>query len=233
MPPIKSVFYGFGAWVGSYTGPTSCEWWPRDPSTMLPPYDASKLIKSDLSKNVNAVITGGLPIGQLQVDNPPVSGGQTKIGSTFPNGSMNNSCWLEKNVYDALGPGVKPPRVGYGMQCFDYELTTVYYWNGINANRRFWGYYVQIDSENGNNALVSVWPPGRSQEPGVRPVGAWWLDLPAVADDPVNGFSQVWVGAGRPKQGALFIDAPTASASGMGSPKLPPASGYDAVPVVS
>ena len=228
MPPvIKSVFYGFGAWVGSYTGPTSCEWWPQDPSTLNPPYDTNKLIRTNLAKNVNAVISGGLPIGQLQVDNPPVSGGQTKIGATFPNGSMLNSCWLEKNVYDALG-AAKPQRVGYGMQCYDYELTTVYYWNGINANRRFWGFYVQIDSENGDNALLSIWPAGRSQVPNVRPLGSWWLDIPTIADDPANGFSSVWIGAGKPKQGALYIDSVTTASLGVGGPKLPPFQGLEA-----
>src|SRR5688572_5580163 len=101
MPPvIKSVFYGFGAWVGSYSSATVCEWWPADPSTLNPPYDPNQLIRSNLARNVYAVINGGLPLNQLQVDNAPSFGGLTKIGSTFPNGSMLNSCWLEKSIYD-------------------------------------------------------------------------------------------------------------------------------------
>jgi hypothetical protein len=139
VPPNRSVFYGFGAWVGQQTGPTSCKWWPQDPNTLNPPFDTSKLIDSNLANNP-AAVSGGLPITSIEVDNAPPGGGLTKIGATFPGGSTLNSCWMDQLVYDALPTAVKPPRIPAGFECREYELTTVLYWSGPLANRRFWGF---------------------------------------------------------------------------------------------
>jgi hypothetical protein len=230
MPPARTITYGFGSWVGQQTGLTTCGWWAQDPNTLNPPFDANKLISSDLSKNLQAVRNGQISIAQIQVDDAPVNGGETKIGPTFPNGSLINGCWLEKGDYDALPSSKKPPRVPADMQCRDYELTTVWYWSGALANRRFWGFYAEIVQEQAGLANVSVWPAGKSLEPGQGPAGSWWLNLTTVAHPLEAGFTTIWTGLGNPKQGALFLDAPTRLNLGLAGPKLPRGAGHSVVP---
>jgi hypothetical protein len=230
MPPSRTVTYGFSAWVGNCTGLSTCGWWPQDPTTLNPQFDQSKLISSDLSKNLQAVRNGQIQLGAVQVDDPPIYGGETKIGPTFPNGMYTGGCWLEKGDYDALPANVKPGRIPAGMQCRDYELTTVWYWNGALANRRFWGFYAEITQEQGTSALVSIWPAGKSLVPGQQAAGAWWLDIPAVAHPIEAGFTQIGTGLQNPKQGAFFIDAQTRLSLGISGPKLPPGSGNSVSP---
>lgn len=232
MPASRTITYGFGAWVGQQTGLTTCGWWAQDPNTLNPPFDASKLISSDLSKNLQAVRNGQITAAQIQVDDPPTYGGETKIGPTFPNGSLINGCWLEKGDYDALPAAKKPPRVPADMHCRDYELTTVWYWSGAMANRRFWGFYAEITQEQGQSALVSIWPAGKSLEPGQQPAGSWWCNLSTQAHPIEAGFTQIGVGLANPKQGALFIDAPTRQAFGISGPKIPKYLGANVLPRV-
>lgn len=229
MPASRSVFYGFGAWVGQTTGLTTCKWWPSDPNTTNPPFNQATLISNDLAANPTAHL-GGLPLASVHVDNPPPTGGLTKLGPTFPTGSMINGCWLESGFYDALAAGVKPPRVPHGMACRDYELATVLYWSGPLANRRFWGFYVEINSEQGQSALVSIWPAGKSLVAGQLPATSVWLTLSTCSHPIETGFTQVGVGLQNPKQGALFLDAPTVLALGLGGPKLPPSTGNELYP---
>jgi hypothetical protein len=221
MPPSRTITYGFGSWVGTQTGLTTCGWWPKDPSTLVPAFDQTKLINSDLSKNLQAVRNGQITLAQIQVDDAPVNGGETKVGPTFPVGSLINGCWLEKARYDALAANVKPPRVPADMQCRDYELATVWYWSGALANRRFWGFYAEIVGEQANASNVSFWPAGKSLEAGQGPVVTIWLNLANVAHPIEAGFTQIGNGLGFPKQGALFIDAPTRLNLGLSGPKLP------------
>jgi hypothetical protein len=226
----RSIFFGFGAWVGQQTGLTTCGWWAKDPATLNPPFDTTKLIASDLAKNPQAVRNGQLAPPYIQVDDAPVHGALTKIGPTWPTGSTLNSCWIEAAKYNALAPAVKPPRIGYGMACREYELTTVTYWAGPLINRRFWGFYAEITSEQGQQALCSIWPAGKSLVPGQQPAGSWWVNLATQAHPIEAGFTQIGVGVGSPKQGALFLDAPTAGNLHLSGPKLPPTMGHDPIP---
>ncbi len=230
MPASRTITYGFGAWVGTQTGLTTCGWWPQDPNTLNPPFDNSKLISNDLSKNLQAVRNGTITAAQIQVDDAPANGGETKVGPTFPTGSLINGCWLEKARYDALAAGIKPPRVPADMHCREYELTTVWYWSGAMANRRFWGFYAEITAEQGTSALCSIWPAGKSLEAGQAPSGSWWLNLPVVGHPIEAGFTQIGTGLGKPKQGALFIDAPTRLSLGLSGPKIPKALGSNIIP---
>ncbi|MBA3397956.1 MAG: hypothetical protein H0T89_35355 [Deltaproteobacteria bacterium] len=229
----RSIFYGFGAWIGQLHGPTRCSWWPNDPNDPSINWDPQKLISSDLDANPHAIRTRGLARAQLEVDDKPGHGGLTRLGPTFPLGSLINSIWLEQSKYDVLPPVRKPPRVPPNMQCRDYELCTVLYWDDQAsplANRRFWGLHAEIVSEQGANALVSIWPPGRSQVPGQLPLGAWWLDLSVVAHPIEAGLTQIGVGPAA-KQGALFLDGATyTTMSGGSGPKLPASSGGDLIP---
>src|ERR1043165_9438804 len=116
MPSSRSVFYGFGGWVGQQLGLTQTAWWPNDPATMNPPFDTTKLITSDLAKNPQAVRNGQLQVAAIEIDDAPTHGGPTKLGPTWPTGSTLNATWMESAKYNALPVGVKPPRINYGMQ---------------------------------------------------------------------------------------------------------------------
>lgn len=228
----RSVFYGFGAWVGQQTGQTTCGWWPKDPATYNPPFDQTKLIYGDLAKNCEAS-RHGQPYADIDVDDPPAYGALTKLGPTFPTGSTLNSCWMEKSRYDALPGQIKPPRIGYGMQCRDYELTTVWYWPNTGdplQTHRYWGFYAEITSEQGQQALCSVWPAGKSLVPGMHPAGSWWINMSTEAHPIAKGFTEIGLGPGVPKAGAIFIDAATAGNLGLNGPKLPPTQGGERIP---
>src|SRR5688572_31985095 len=99
MAVSRTITCGFGSWVGQQTGLTTCSWWPQDPATLNPPFDATKLITNDLSKNLQAVRNGQITVAQIQVDDAPANGGETKIGPTWPTGSTINGNWLEKTKY--------------------------------------------------------------------------------------------------------------------------------------
>jgi len=220
MPATRTVTYGFGAWVGLQKGVTSCGWWPQDPTTLKPPFDPNKLIDSDLSKNLQAVRNGTIKVDAIEVDDPPPFGGETKIGATFPNGILIGGCWIPQEIYDALPKDKKPPRVPADMRCREYELTSVYYWDGNLANRRFWGFYAEIHAETLTSALCSIWPAGTSQVPGQLAAGSWWLDLTTQAHPIEKGFTEIGTGA-NPKQGALFLDASTRISIAPQGVKLP------------
>jgi hypothetical protein len=228
----RSIFYGFGAWAGSQRGLTKVAWWPNDPADRSINWDRGKRIDTDLADNPAAFRAGRLKSkADIVVDDQPQHGGLTKLGPTWPTGSTVNSLWLESNHYDALDPAVKPPRIFPGMQCRAYELATVLYWSGDLANRRFWGFYAEIHAENGASALVSIWAPGTSLEPGQLAAGAWWLDLSTVAHPIEAGFTEIGVGS-APKQGALFLDATTKGALAFSGPKIPKYQGSNVLPRV-
>jgi hypothetical protein len=224
----RSVFYGFGAYVGQVTGPTSCKWWAEDPNTLKPPFDPATAVEVNLNYNPRSYLQKKIALAAIQVDNPPVYGGLTKIGPTWPNGLYVNSCWLESGFYNRLAN--RPPRLASYDECREYELTTVIYWEGPLANRRFWGHYVEIEDERAgtNYALVSIWPQGKSLAPNQGPVRSVWMDL--SNQHPIEaGFTEVGVGA-HPKQGALFLDQSTVTSLSLTYTKRPPLSGLEAFP---
>ncbi|MEO8698883.1 MAG: hypothetical protein ABI867_02535 [Kofleriaceae bacterium] len=202
----RSVFYGFGAYVGQLTGATTCNFWADDPSTGAPAFDPTKFIPVDLARNPQACRDGKIAAGDIQCDDAPANGGMTKIGPSWPAGSWINSCWLESDYYSKLKN--KPSRKHATDECYDYELTTVIYWDGPLKGRRFWGHHVEIQSESGTSALVSIYPAGRSQVRGQKPNRSIWMDLAAQAMPIEANFTQVGVG-GAAKTGALFIEQPT------------------------
>ena len=211
----RSVFYGFGAFVGSITGPTSCGWWPDDPASLG--WAAGALLPIDLSKNPQAVRDGKITAAEVKVDDYAGygTGGLTKIGPMWPGGVMNGACYVEQSYYDALA--VKPPRVPPGTPCRDYELTTARYCNPSGQSRRFFGVHAQIRDARGDVALVAVWQPGLSL--ASDPIGLFWLQLAGAADPVANGLSQVGIGAAN--EGALFVDAATKKHIGFDPPKTP------------
>ena len=230
MAVSRTVTYGFDAWVGNVAGVTRCSWWPQDPATLSNPFDPAKLITTDLAKNPRAVRVHGMPVANIEVDDDPSNGGDTKLGPTFPIGKMISSCWLSQEFYDKLPAVKKPARIPPGMNCREYELTSVFYWDGDLANRRFWGFYAEITAKNGPLAMCSIWAPGQSLDPGQLPLGAWWIDLSTQAHPIAPGFTEIGVNPGDPQKGALFLDAPTRNTISPYSLKLPKSAGASSLP---
>ena len=229
----RSIFYGFGAWVGGQKGRTTCAWWPDDPAGSAINFDQSKLIVTDLGRHPQAQATqasaakAGAPA--IEVDDPPSLGGPTKLGPSFPTGSMINSIWLESNYWKSLTTN-QPPRPPPYMQCRDYELTTVLYSAGPMKGRRFYGFYAEITSEQSQNALCSIWPAGKSLIPGQPPAGSWWINLQTSAHPIEPGLTEIGLDPKDPKKGALFLDIPSIGNLQLASPKLPPLTGIDRYP---
>jgi len=224
--PARSVFYGFGAWVGRLEARTRCSFWADDPNDLG--FDDKQLIAVDLSRSPAAVLRGEIAVADVQVDDVPCDGGLTKLGPTWPTGSTINGVWLASTFYEGLA--IRPQFPQPFMSCRDYELTTAIYWSDTGAGiaRRFWGCHAEISSEQGPLALCTIWSPGTSQ--AQRPAGSWWLDLTTQADPIDNGLTAIGVGA-APKQGALFLDAGVARSLNLSGPKVPPWSGGQSIPL--
>jgi hypothetical protein len=221
----RSVFYGFGAFVGSITGPTTCAWWPDDPNVLK--WDATKLVPVDLGKSPEAVRQGLIKVSDIQCDDFTTDGGLTKIGPRFPIGAANGACYLEESYWKGLPAGIRPTLKAGGMQCRDYELCSVLYWDGPLAGRRFHGFYVEISKPSGTRALVALWNQGTSAVPGQQPHGTYWIDLASQAMAIEPGFTEVGVAAGVPQKGALFVDATVAHAIRPYGGKFPPSLGEE------
>jgi hypothetical protein len=151
----------------------------------------------------------------------------TTIGPRFPDGRIMGAAWLESTFFDKLPANLKPERVPttppIAMQCYDYELTSVLYWDGAMANRRFYGFYAQIVIPNQNGLTqVTIWPAGKSLVPSIQPLGSYWIDFAKSAHPIAPGLTQIGPNPGDPKQGALFLDRPTSTLLALGGPKVPP-----------
>ena len=224
----RSIFYGLPAYVGTMTGQTQCGFWPVDPATI--DWNPALLISVNIAKNPQAVRNGLIGVSAIEADDyitNPTYPGMTSIGPMFPDGTTVGACYYQSAHYDALPPLIRPPRVPVGMLCHDYELETVWYWDGTLANRRFHGFYAQIVAEKGTQAQCSIYPAGKGLVPNQQPAGTWWLNLPTVAHPLETGFTTIWTGTGNPKIGALFLDHPTVMHLALDKPKLPPTQGAD------
>lgn len=215
----RSVFYGFGAFVGSITGPTTCGWWPDDPAVLN--WDFAKQVTIDLGKNPEAARRGLIKISEIEADDYAgySHGGMTQIGPMWPGGRMTGACFLESSYYNGL-PN-KPPRLLPGMQGRPYELTSVLYWDGALAGRRFIGVHAEIRQKKGQAALVAVWEAATSTVPGKRPFGLYWIDFPAHVHPIEPDLTEIGTGANDPTTGAAFIDAQVLSATQRPGPKIP------------
>lgn len=217
----RSVFYGFGAFVGSITGPTTCAWWADDPARLG--WDPSQLTTVDLSKTPEAYRQQLIRIDEIQVDDHGDydGAGHTQIGPMWPGGTMSGGCWLEASYWqDTLGG--KPDRQVPGWQGHLYELCIAIDWDADPEGRRFNGYHAEIvGSPTGSLVQVKVWNPGTSLIPGMPPAGTWWIDLARHTLPIETGFTEIGSGASDPKAGALFIDAEVADAMPLAWPKLP------------
>jgi len=229
----RSIFYGFAAWVGQVHGETDVSWWGVDPPTIN--FDVSKLIRTNLAKNPKERRAKRIPPQDVEVDDPRTDGGPTRLGPTFPTGTMIGAVWLDKARYDQLPNGKKPPRVPQPPECRDYELTTVVYYDDAPApltNRRFWGVHAKVAQVNGNYALLQIWPPGKSLVAGQPPFGAFWLDLSVEVLPPDTELgTTIGVGSAVGAEGAVYLDSGSYSTmSGGNGTKLPKNTGGAVIP---
>lgn len=228
----RSVFYCFGACVGSLTGRTSCSFWIDDPDQFG--WNQAALIPVDLGKNPEAARKGLIPVTDIQADDYSGYGfgGLTQVGPMFPGGRMNGQIWLESTYWGTLGTR-QPSRQIPGLQGYPYELTSVLYWDGPYAGRRFNGIYgrvVQPPQANTTRALVALFERGSSQFPGKQPYGTFWIDFARDVLPIEPEYTQVGLASTDPKSGALFIDATVLNATQAPMTKTPKWLGGAAAP---
>lgn len=194
----RSVFYGFPAFVGSISGPTTCSFWTDDPAQIG---WNSPQVTVDLSKNPEAARRGLISEADVQVDDHASlgTGGLTRIGPMFPGGTMIGAVYVEQKLMATKGLAEPGPR--------PYEWCTIQYYASEPApltNRRFYGFHAQIQSITGSIAVVSLWARGTSATPGQQPMGTWALDLAQYAHPTVATLAQIST-AGQ--AGPLYLDA--------------------------
>ena len=223
----RSVFYGFDAYVGQIVGKTTVNFWADDPNNLN--FDTSKLISVDLSQNPEACRQKKIAPEAVIVDDFHgfKLGGHTTIGPDYPLGGTVGGCWLEADYWNQLPAAIKPPRVPKWRECYAYEMTTIYYWDGPMKYRRFYGFNAEIHSEAAPYALVSIWPAGKSQS-GCGPSGTVWIDLDKCAHPIESGLTDIWLGSAT-RRGCLYLDEGQVKLMPFddGGSKHPPGEGAD------
>jgi hypothetical protein len=212
----RTVFYGFGAYVGSITGVTTCSWWPDDPKGHH--WVAGAQVPVDLAMTPKAVLAGTIKIDDVQTDDHRADGGYNVIGPRWPGGAMIGLCWLSETYYRSLkNPPPRHPPSAAG-DAHDYELTSILYWDK-GSYRRYQGYHAKIVGTNGPLSRVQVWFAGSSRVTKT-PLGEWWIDL-ATEAHPVDPVA-TQISAKGVTEGALFLDSKVSSGLfSVGGPKRP------------
>lgn len=212
----RTVFYGFGAYVGTINGQRVCSWWADDPVNLN--WAPSLLVPVDLAKNPASARSGTIPVADVIVDDDITDGGLTAIGPRYPLGRGVGACWIRDTYWNSLGTN-KPPRQ-VGTTFYDYELTSVQYWDGELGDRRFFGLHAEILDAQGSLSQVKIWQPGWAKPPSQQVAAIAWLDLSQCSDP---NFTTIQ--SPRDK-GALFLDRTTAVALTVRRPKIPASEGY-------
>ena len=225
---IKSVFFGFGAWVGRIDGETRCAFWSRHPSEVN--YDQVLLVPVDLLLAPATAQQGRIDWDQIQLDDlrdANVANGVTTLGPWFPDGNVTGAVYLEHSYWERLRPEIRPvfPPAGYAAR--DYEFMTVVYRSGTENPRagvRYHGYHGRIVSVLGSGkARVAVYPAGSSM--GSDPPVEVTVDFGSkVVDARVDegGKTEIGLGPNDPQEGAIFLDLAWARSVGIQETKKPP-----------
>lgn len=223
----RTVFYGFGAFVGTISGPTTCAFWPDDPQRLG--WSGTAMIPVDLANNPTAARAGTIAIDDIQVDDHDIDGGLTGIGPRFPFGRHVGPCWLSETYWRSLANPPSRQVASAPDEAHDYELTSLLYWDGPLKGRRFYGFHAKILGTSGPLSRVQIWNAGSSRVAGKPAAGVWWLDLAQSAHPPEPDATQI--SAAQP-DGAVFLDADTTRSLKLFKPKLPSGMGSELYPDV-
>ncbi len=207
---MRSVFYGTPAFLGRIDSETRCAFWVDEPVDHG--FDPQRLITVDLARNPSAAAAKEIPWDTVQADdcfagpNGNVSG--TSLGPRWPELQLAGAVYLERGFVASLPATLRPPCPPAGMNGRPYECTTAVYWPHVHdprAGKRYAGHHAEILQEQGTLARVAVYPPGKSQQPGVHPV-TMWIDLASAEQCDAGPESLTTIRTGHgPKRGALFL----------------------------
>lgn len=207
---MRSVFVGTPAFLGRIDSETCCGFWAEEPVDHG--FDPKRLIEVDLARTPSAAAAGHIGWDQVQVDdcfagpNGAVSG--TTLGPRWPELLLAGAVYLECGFVQSLPAAMRPVYPKPGMSGQPYEYTATVYWPHLDdprAGMRYAGHSAEIVEERGSVARLAVYPPGKSLEPGVRPV-TMWLDLASSEQCDSGPGSLTTIGTGdAPKRGALFL----------------------------
>jgi hypothetical protein len=206
----RSVFVGTPAFLGRIDSETRCAFWAEEPVDHG--FDPQLLIPVDFALTPSAAAAKEISWADVQVDdcftgpNGAVSG--STLGPGWPELQLGGAVYLEAGFRESLPALVRPACPPAGMTAQPYECMAVVYWPDTDdprAGRRYAGHCAEILAEQGSLAHVAVHPPGKSQEPNVRPV-TMWIDLASSdqCDAGVESLTTIGTGA-APKRGALFL----------------------------
>jgi hypothetical protein len=227
MTTVKSIFYACGAWVGRIDSETRCAFWSVHPAEIN--FDPILLVPVDLGRTPEAAREGRIDWDQIQVDDlrdKTDESGVTTLGPWFPDGSMTGAVYLEKSFRERLRAEIRPVFPPPGYPARDYEFMSVVYKHSTGnprAGMRYHGFHAKILKEGpGTSAFLAIHQPGRSKanDPPLERT----LDLASLDCDPPvgdGGLTEIALGRGKRKEGALFVHLPRARGIGTFGTKLP------------
>lgn len=207
---MRCVFIGTGAFLGRIDSETRCAFWAEEPVDHG--FDPARLIDVDLARTPSAAAAHEIAWDGVQVDdcfagpNGAVSG--TTLGPRWPELRLGGVVYLERGFVASLPAALRPRCPPAGMDAQPYECMTTVYRPDLDdprAGNRYAGHCAEILQEHGTLARVEVYPPGRSEQPNVRPV-RMWIDLVSSEQCDAGTDSLTTIGVGdAPKRGALFL----------------------------
>lgn len=228
---MRTLFRGFGAFVGRVDSEERCAFWWQHPQDVN--FDPILLVPVDLSRTPAAAAAGTIDWEEVQVDDHAshAAGGRTSIGPLWPSNAMAGAVYLADPYWRRLRDEIRPVVLpgGAAADAREYEFHTVVYW-GVNGRTaaRYYGFHGEIQSETGATAEVALYDAGRSKIDPPRfvktiPLGA--LDqVDKHVDD--GGLTEIGLGTARAKSGAIYLDSRVASSFALTYPKLPRALGH-------
>jgi len=233
MTTVKSIFYACSAWVGRIDSETRCRFWSTHPAEIN--FDPVLQVPIDLARSPSSAREGRIEWDEIQLDDlrdANVDSGVTTVGPWFPDGKTSGAVYLAKPYWERLRSDIRPAFPPPGYPARDYEFMTVVYRHAsgnARAGRRYHGYHAKILQEGpGTNAFVSIYQPGRSKAsdaPLDRTLDLASLDVDAHVDD--SGLTEIAIGKGKRKEGALYIHLPRARTIGLFDAKFPSGTGIN------